>query len=64
VNQVGKVIARDDGSRWRIVDQQTTSDGFVLGTGVLLHEDSDEGTVDAEGYPVIHSFFLGRAQRA
>lgn len=43
---------------WRVVEASRTSDGFVLGTAVLL-DDTGEEAQDESGFPIIHSVFLG-----
>jgi len=48
------------GQQWRLTPHVRTSDGFLLATGFLLDEDGEQ-VEDADGWPVIHSFFLGRA---
>ena len=47
------------GGQWRLSEPTRTSDGFLLANGILLDPDTGEDFEDEDGYPVIHSFFLG-----
>lgn len=55
------ILQRHDGSRWSIGAPTITSDGFVLATGTLI-DDDDNAVLDDDGFPVMHSFFLGAAK--
>lgn len=55
-----KEFVEHNGATWKIVDTGYTSDGYVLGLGRLLDEDGGD-VFDDEGFPVIHTFFMGRA---
>lgn len=58
------MILQYRGQPWQI-DPATatrTSDGFLLANGFLLDDEGD-AVLDDEGYPVFHSFFLGRAEQ-
>ena len=54
-------IVTYNGQQWRIAEVQRTSDGFLLGSGFLQDPDTGADAIDEDGYPVYHSFFLGRA---
>lgn len=54
------IVTRSDGSRWKLGAASRTSDGFLLASGTLL-DDDDNVARDGDGFPVVHSFFLGRA---
>ncbi len=56
-----KIVTRPDGSRWKLVEEHVTSDGFRLAAGILLDPETDDEAVDESGFPVIHDFFLGAA---
>lgn len=47
------------GQQWELAAPSVTSDGFLLATGWLL--DAEGGHAFEDGFPVVHSFFLGRA---
>lgn len=55
------ILQRNDGSRWSIGAPTITSDGFVLATGTLVDAEGNAIT-DDDGFPVMHSFFLGAAK--
>jgi hypothetical protein len=46
---------------WELAEPQKTSDGFLLATGFLVDPETGEHAQDEAGFPIIHSFFLGRA---
>ena len=54
-----RIITHRD-ERWQLDEPTTTSDGFLLATGFLLDE-NDDIVLDEAGFPVFHSFFLGRS---
>lgn len=56
------IVERSDGSRWSLGPPSRTSDGFLLATGTLLDPETGEPAGDESGFPIIHSFFLGRAE--
>ena len=56
---VGRVFVRSDGSEWRVISVTRTSDGFLLGTAVLLDPDTGDELQDESGLPVLHSVLLG-----
>ena len=54
------IVTRSDGSRWKLGAASRTSDGFAIASGTLVDE-NDNVVRDGDGFPVVHSFFLGRA---
>lgn len=59
--RTGSAIIDYRGNSWRLGAPTVTSDGFILATGTLL-DDEGEPVEDESGFPVIHSFILGRAR--
>jgi hypothetical protein len=56
------IVQRNDGSVWSLGAPTKTSDGFLLATGILVDPETLEPAEDEDGFPVTHSFFLGRAE--
>lgn len=52
---------RYQGQPWQLTETTRTSDGFLLATGVLIDEEFDTPALDDDGFPILHSFFLGKA---
>jgi len=55
------MVKRPNGTLWSLGPPSRTSDGYLLSTGTLLDPDTREAVEDESGFPVLHSFFLGRA---
>lgn len=56
---IGRIVERRDGSQWRIISGSRTSDGFLIGTAVLLDPETGDELQDESGFPILHSVFLG-----
>lgn len=54
------ILERSDGTRWRLGAPCKTSDGFATAFGIMIDEDGND-VLDEMGFPVGHSFFLGKA---
>jgi len=53
------IVTTHDGARWSVLEENTT-DGYVIGFGVLV-DAAGEAVLDDAGAPIMHSLFLGRA---
>ena len=49
------------GQEWGLVSVATTSDGFKQGTAFLIDPETGDAAEDGDGYPIVKSLFLGRA---
>ncbi len=47
------------GQAWELGEITETSDGFMMASGFAVGDDG-EPLVDADGYEIFHSFFLGQ----
>lgn len=55
------LVTRHDGTVWRLGEYTKTSDGYRMATGVQVDPDTNEDLEDPDGFPIVHSFFLGKA---
>lgn len=60
--ELGIIENKRTGERWLVLEVNRTSDGFLIGSGKLV-DDVGEELLDEDGWPVIKSLFLGRANQ-
>jgi hypothetical protein len=58
---IGTITDRRTGEEWAIVSATKTSDGFLIGTGVLIDPETGDQAEDEDGWPITKSLFLGSA---